>query len=216
MYEQIKWLMKKYCVLAALFFSLALYGQEQQQYSSSNQLTKRHSVELYGGAPNLAILAMEPGRLPLPEIEGAGQKDKSLFPLGINLAYSFRITKRWEIQALIHAGGWLYSRYQYPEKSLESGQYNFDSKNPDKLWTSVKGRVYPVLSARYYWYLGTKAQWYSSVGIAPNFGGFNVSPVLPSITPVGLHYGSGSWYFLAEISGVATGMGILAGAGFRL
>lgn len=205
-----------YLVFAALFISTTLWCQEQPPTYSP--LTKRHSLEIYGGVPNALIMAMRPGRSSdNKELYDLGQRDKSVFPLGINVAYSFRITQRWEVQALVHLGGWLYGRYQYPNSQWEGEQYNWNSTNPVKLWNSVKGGIAPVLSARYYWYLGDSWQWYSSagIGITPHLGG-KAFPVLPNITLVGLHYGAGSWYFLAEVSGVASGMGILAGAGFRL
>ena len=208
------WIMKWYLVLAASFISMTLMGQERQSTVTS-PVTKRHSVELYAGVPNILVLPIDPGRRESNAVSALGQKDKSLFPLGINLAYSFRITKRWELQALVHVGGWFYERYQYPASKYDPDGFNWTGK-PEKLYTSVKGMITPVLSARYYWYLGATTQWYSSIGVAPFIGGVNTFPIIPNVTPIGLHAGSGRWYFLAEISGVATGMGILAGAGFRM
>ena len=218
--------MKKLFVLMSLLL-LCYVGfakENKTDRKKDRQREIQHSIEITTGYPGY-LWGLEYPLLNPPK----GREYIEYYQPGLNLGYVFSWGKRWEVSAMVNAFLSIYDVMQYPSITDESGKTVYD-KNADPFLeervTSVSGSVSVV--CRYKWLVRDKFCMYSSLGV----GGFMHSPFgyskssspnksvfpsfVPYIAPVGIKFGKGRVYGIAELNFTPANMYGMAGLGIRL
>ena len=179
-----------------------------------------HSITLSTGFPFIFAMMYPPGSGDNGwTMDGwkTGIKYKTWTATNLNVGYNYQINKRWEVSFLITVCGYVYSRYAYPQKGEDqygNPQYDWNATPENQgVHYDLRG-IMPAVMARYYWLARKSAfQMYSATGIA--YIPSSSLPVFPTLTPVGIRFGSGHWYGVAELTFGTTATLLLAGAGYR-
>ena len=199
---------KALLVLALLLFGASAFSQEYH-----------HSVEISTGPPCILGLMYPPGS-PDNGLTMEGQQQgigyHAWAPMNLSLAYNYQINKHWEVSALLTHCGYIYSKYQYPEKGEGPNGMEYDWKaTPENLGLRYDSRGFYLTGlARYYWYTKKASyQWYSAVGASV----VNSSsiPIWPVLTPIGIRFGARHWYGRAELTVGVPATLLLVGVGRR-
>lgn len=179
-----------------------------------------HSITVSTGYPFIFAALSRPGA---PNnsmtMEGwnLGFKYKTWISTNLNVGYNYQINKRWEVSFLITVCGCIYSRYAYPrtwDDEYGNRQYDWNATPEDQGVHYEHIALMPAVMARYYWLARKSAfQMYSAAGIA--YVPDSSIPVFPTLTPVGIRFGGGHWYGVAELTIGTTATLLLAGAGYR-
>ena len=218
--------MKKLFVLMPLLL-LCYVGfakENKAERKKDRQIEMQHSIEITTGYPSYLLRAEFPWFNP-PE----GKEYKKYYQPGLNLGYVFSWGKRWEASVMVNAFFTVYDVMQYPSITDESGETVYDnSADPflEERVTTVSGSA--SILCRYKWLVRDKFCMYSSLGV----GGFMCSPFgyykssspnksvfpsfVPYIAPVGIKFGKGRVYGIAELNFTPANMYGMAGIGVRL
>ena len=182
---------------------------------------KQHSIEITTGYPSIMHFAEYPWAYRTAEMGWNGQTYKEHYQPGINIGYTYQWRKRWEVNSMINVHLTIMDIYQYPllpgsDGSIASGpeatkQYDWSADPATTRQTDVYGAF--CASFRYKWLVRDSFSMYSALGAGISFG-FPIP--IPYIAPVGIKFGKGKVYGIAEANiSAATTFG-MAGIGIKL
>lgn len=191
----------------------------------------RHSLEIStGGAPLHGQSGLGIDRTIMMRINEGITADKLVIP-SVNIGYTYSISELWDFNVVFNTCVGIYRMEQYrlsvpkgtelPDGSVaERDIYDFKGA-PESVWT--EGKPHFALSAdfRIKWYRSDAVKLYSSLGL----GGWLVQVTignlplpfvpLPYVTPIGVNFGEGHLYGLAEVNISPAASILLVGAGWR-
>lgn len=183
---------------------------------------KKHSLEITTGYPCILTSFEYPNHL---HAGFEGKDVDSVFPYGINLGYTYSMSKRWELNPMLNLHLISYQIKQYPEidnAPTDNGKgYDWDAepKVVDKS-TKLSGSI--NVAFRYKWLLRDNFCLYSALGvgfsnaITLGLGQVEMPCPIPYIAPIGIKFGKGKIYGIAEANvSAATTFG-MAGIGIKL
>lgn len=203
-------------LLSALCVCVSSYAQ---QFDPEH----RHSIEISTGVPPLQVGVFGSS---LSARMGRGYTEDDLFYPTINIAYTYAMSEKWDLNVIVNACGAIIRNNYYPSTTVTTttpdGQehiykeYDFKAE-PTSTKVYYSGTMYtPMVNFRWKWLRRDKMRLYSSFGLGclvlGNFGLFIPTPYL---TPIGINFGAGHFYGLAEMNISCASTGLLAGVGYR-
>ena len=204
-------------VLSALFVHQNSWARES--YSSREDRWQQHSIEITTGYPSL-IFDMEFVTLSdrMTSYRPYGKDVKEHYQPGLNIGYTFAWSKRWEVNAMANAHLTSMDILQYPlldgadADVPDADNYNWDAEPISKTTNSSVNWAF-CASVRYKWIVRESFSLYSALG-----AGVSVEcPIpLPYVAPVGVQFGKGRVYGIAELNVSAANTFGMAGIGIRL
>lgn len=203
-------------MLAALLVCASAYAQHFDP-------AHRHSVEVSTGVPPLQTSVFGSS---LSARMGRGFTEDKIFCPTFNIAYTFAMGERWDLNVIVNGCGAFVRRSYYPYTTVtgvtdDGYEYSYKEFNfkadPESTETTYSGTMYtPMVAFRWKWLRRDNMRLYSSFGLGclvlGNFGLFIPTPYL---TPVGINFGAGHFYGLAELNLSCASTGLLAGVGYR-
>ena len=204
---------KAITIIAAMLITAGASAQE-----AKSTYEKQHSLEITTGYPSLLHNLEYPWSGMSAEMHKNGQRYKEYYQPGINIGYTYSWARRWELNTMINVHLTIMDIMQYPVLDPE------DSSHKDRLlydWdagpesTERQIDIFGALcaSVRYKWMIRDSFSLYSALGAGISIG-FPI-PV-PYVAPVGIQFGKGKVYGIAELNvSAATTFG-MAGIGIRL
>ncbi|MCR5549157.1 MAG: hypothetical protein K6F25_10460 [Bacteroidales bacterium] len=219
--------MKKVIILLLAAVSLLAIPAGAQHFDPAH----RHSLEIStGGAPihgQSGTSAYEKMMMAISE----GITTNRLAIPSLNIGYTYSISELWDFNVVFNTCVGIYRMEQYrlsvpkgtelPDGSVaERDIYDFKGA-PESVWT--EGKPHFALSAdfRIKWYRSAAVKLYSSLGLGAWFTQFGIGertfPFVPTpyVTPIGVNFGEGHLYGLAEVNISSAASILLVGAGWR-
>ena len=183
---------------------------------------KKHSIEFTTGYPSLLTSFEYPNDL---HASFEGKDVDAVFPYGINLGYTYSLSKRWELNSMLNLHLISYQIKQYPEidnAPTDNGKgYDWDAE-PKVVDKSTKLNGSANVAFRYKWLLRDNFCLYSAVGVGFSnvmtlgLGLVEIPCPIPYIAPIGIKFGKGKVYGIAEANVSASTTFGMAGVGVRL
>ena len=197
--------MKRIFTIAALLICVSMNAQQHPN---------QHAIEITTGYPSLMFLAEYPSLNKQIEASRNGQKIKKYYQPGINVGYTFSWGKRWEVSALGNIHLTICDYLQYPEIPSSGSKKEYD-KTADPALADRTINVWGSISAdvRFKWVVRESFSMYSALGLGVAFA-FPLP--MPYIAPIGIKFGKGKVYGLAELNISAANTFGMAGIGIRL
>ena len=219
--------MKKVIILLLSAVSLLAIPASAQHFDPAH----RHSLEIStGGAPVHGQSGMGIDKKMMLAISEGITSDRLAIP-SLNIGYTYSISELWDFNVVFNTCVGIYRMEQYrlsvpkgtelPDGSVaERDIYDFKGA-PESVWT--EGKPHFALSAdfRIKWYRSDAVKLYSSLGLGAWFTQFSVGartfPFVPTpyVTPIGVNFGEGHLYGLAEVNISSAASILLVGAGWR-
>ena len=204
-------------LLSLSLFCLPLAAQERTIHKAPayDWTQHRHSLEITTGLPLGGLVRPGGNR---QTVYQRGQDITRILPTNLNITYSYRFARRWDLAVTLNTEGYIFRITQYPQNTKDGYDWSAD---PVYSRTEYNHRgVWMGIAVKYYWKDDGKIQLYSGLGgammIDRFFGGYYGSLLfLPQLTPFGVHRQFQHWYILGELSAGYMGLGLLAGAGYR-
>jgi hypothetical protein len=186
--------MKKYLALIPFVALLTNAPVHAQPFDPKH----RHSIELSTGVPPAQVLLL--GSSSSAKVMG-GYSEKKLFTPSLNIAYTYAMNERWDFNVIVNACGAILRR-----------EYDTGTSK-----VAYSGTWYtPTVDFRWKWLRRDNFRLYSSFGLSCFvMGNFSIVLPLPYLTPVGINFGSGKLYGIAEFNVSTAATGLLAGIGYR-
>lgn len=227
--------MKKAFILAAMLICAGLNAQEVEQAASqepaqaasmetSQADTKaveskksyphQHAIEITTGYPSLVFLSEFAWLNTRIDASRNGQTFKEYYQPGLNIGYTFSWAKRWELSALANVHLTIYDTLQYPEIPSTGSKKEYDKTvDPTRIDRTVN--VWGSISAavRFKWIVRESFSMYSALGAGTSF---HFPFPIPYVAPVGIKFGKGKVYGLAEVNISAANTFGMVGLGVRL
>ena len=208
--------MKRTFIIAALLICAGLNARETSQNTTKakRQYPHQHAIEITTGYPSLVFLAEYPWLDRLIEASRNGQTIKEHYQPGLNVGYTFSWGKRWELSALANVHLTIYDTLQYPEIPSTGSKKEYDKTvDPTRIDRTVN--VWGSLSAavRFKWIVRESFSMYSALGVGTSF---HFPFPIPYVAPVGIKFGKGKVYGLAEVNVSAANTFGMVGLGVRL
>lgn len=182
---------------------------------------KQHSIEITTGYPSILHSLEYPWAFGTVEMTWQGQTYKEHYQPGLNIGYTYQWRKRWELNTMVNLHLTIMDINQYPllpgsDGSATSGpeasnQYDWDATPTTTRDTDLFGAL--CLSFRYKWIVRDSFSIYSALGTGISIG-FPI-PV-PYVAPIGIKFGKGKVYGIAEANFSAATTYGMAGIGIRL
>lgn len=213
--------MKSRLIIATILIASSLTFQDAFAQNSNNARNKsyQHSLELTTGYPSLIF------NLELPTLSSQKQDYRPYgkdivkhFTPGLNIGYTFGWSKRWEVTAMANLHFTSYDVVQYPslpdtdmtEPTPENYNWNAEPISKTKE-SSINWAI--CASVRYKWLVRDAFSMYSALG-----AGVSIAyPIpLPYVAPVGIQFGKGRIYGIAELNISAANTYGMAGIGIKL
>lgn len=201
-------------LIGTTLFCLSTYSVNAQE--------KKHSIEFTTGIPSIVTILEYPLDL---SISFKGQEVDTVFPYGINLGYTYSLSRRWELNPMLHLHLNSYQVKQYPEinnaPTDNSKGYDWDAE-PTVVDKSTKLNGSVNVAFRYKWLLRDSFCIYSALGVGFSndltlgLGMHEIPCPLPYISPIGIKFGKGKVYGIAEANISASNTFAMAGVGIRL
>ncbi|MBO7278043.1 MAG: hypothetical protein J6U70_00375 [Bacteroidales bacterium] len=182
---------------------------------------KQRSLEITTGHPGFLHAAEFPWTQAEIEMNWKGQTYTEGPQPGINIGYTYQWTKRWEINTMLNLHLTFMDIHQQPLRPgvEDNGKYGPDTQGRYD-WqadptTTTQVKLYGGLSAafRYKWIVRDSFSLYSALG-----AGFSIGlPIpFPYIAPIGIKFGKGKVFGLAEVTLSPANTFVMAGIGIRL
>lgn len=185
----------------------------------------RHSIEISTGVPPIQSLLLGGSSYSVQMTRGF--KDTRLFIPSINIGYTYAMNERWDFNVIINACGAIMRRDNYPMKEIQ--EYDDEGNlfwtreeadfSADVVSSSIKysGTMYtPMIDFRWKWLRRDNWRLYSSFGLGCLvIGNFSLFIPTPYLTPIGINFGKGHFYGLAEMNISCASTGLMFGAGYR-
>ena len=200
--------MKKLLVLALLLAVCV---------SASAQEKRQHAIEITTGYPSLAFSAEYPWLQGEIELGWEGLKVKEYYQPCLNIGCTFTKKKRWETNVVLNLHLTISDYMKYPMISegdeFNNPRYNWDAEpildhRDTELWGAL------AISFRYKWIAKENVNLYSAFGLGVSMGLFPIP--LPYLAPLGIKFGKGKVYGLAELNVSPISTYGIAGIGIRL
>lgn len=213
--------MKKLYILVVLPLVLLSTTARAQHFDPEH----RHSIEISTGVPPAQSLLLGTSNSYAQMTRGF--KDTRLFIPSINIGYTYAMNERWDLNVVINACGAITRRDNYPTKEISEyddagnimGTRTEGDFNADVVSSSIQysGTMYtPMVDFRWKWLRRDNLRLYSSFGLACLvIGDFSLVIPAPYLTPIGINYGKGHFYGLAEMNISCASTGLMLGAGYR-
>lgn len=170
-----------------------------------------HAIEISTGYPSILF------QFEYPFFKGdRGVVIEDHYQPGINLAYTFSWGNRWEANALGNLHLTILDRTRYPEipnSGYDLPEYDYDA---EPISASREHNIYGAVAAcvRYKWIVREKFSMYSALGVGVQLNGYPIP--LPYVAPVGIKFGKGRVYGLAEVNISSANTFGMIGMGIRL
>lgn len=223
--------MKRAFILAAILICTGLNAQEAPQATSQEaqqdtvqavskgkeskkSYPHQHAIEITTGYPSLVFLSEFAWLNTRIDASRDGQKFKDYYQPGLNVGYTFSWGKRWELSALANVHLTIYDTLQYPEIPSTGSKKEYDkTADPTRIDRTVN--VWGSISAavRFKWIVRESFSMYSALGVGTSF---HFPFPIPYIAPVGIKFGKGKVYGLAEVNVSAANTFGMVGLGVRL
>lgn len=209
----------KFRLIIASVLLLSVFASHSASARDKEKSHQKHSIEITTGLPSL-IVSLEVPTLSrqMTNYRPYGKQIQNCHAPGLNVGYSYSWSKRWEVNAMINAHLTTYDVVQYPElpgmESAEASVDNYDwSADPVSSSKTVDFNGAVCASVRFKWLVRESFSLYSALGAGIAFS----APIpLPYIAPVGIHFGKGRLYGIAELNVSAANTYGMAGLGIRL
>ena len=231
--------MKKAFILAAMLICAGLNAQEVEQAASQEpaQATSleakqkgsqaaskteeskksyphQHAIEITTGYPSLVFQSEFAWINTRIEASRDGQKFKEYYQPGLNIGYTFSWGKRWELSALANVHLTIYDTFQYPEIPSTGSKKEYDkTADPTRIDRTVNVWGSISTAVRFKWIVRESFSMYSALGIGTSF---HFPFPIPYVAPVGIKFGKGKVYGLAEVNVSAANTFGMVGLGVRL
>lgn len=182
----------------------------------------KHALEITTGYPSIISGFEFPSDI---RHSSEGRSVDSHFQYGINIGYTYSFGKRWEVNPMLHLHLTSYDILQYPETDnplMDSGK-GFDWDAEPVLVEenrSLSGSI--NVSFRYRWLMRESFCLYSALGLGftkdlcLGLGQVELPCPIPYFAPVGIKFGKGRVYGIAELNLSAASTFGMAGIGIRL
>ena len=215
--------MRHFYFITALLLSAVLLSSPAKAQPFDPE--HRHSIEISTGVPPVQSLVLSTSSHSVQISRGF--KDTRLFIPTFNLAYTYSMNEKWDLNVVINGSGAFYRRDQYPMKEVEyrDAEGNLLNRNNEPDYkagilssrTLYSGTMYtPMVDFRWKWMIRDNFRLYSSFGLScVVLGNFGLFIPLPYLTPIGINFGKGHFYGLAEVNASSASTGLLTGAGYR-
>lgn len=210
--------MKIRVVLASVLMTMLVMPMSAYGSNSGGEKTSKHSLEITTGYPSF-ILDMEYPTLNSQVMyKQNGKEVTTYFQPGLNLGYTFSWSSRWEVNAMANVHLSTYDLAQYPllpemeGKEPDRGNYDWNAEPISEDRHSKVGAAVCV-AVRYKWLVRESFNLYSALG--GSFA-FSVSVPMPYVAPVGIQFGKGKVYGLAEVNVSAANTFGMVGFGIRV
>lgn len=184
--------------------------------SASAQEKRQKAIEITTGYPSLIFGLEYPWTQGRVDLLDKGQRVEEHFQPCLNIGYTFTKKKRWETTIILNLHLTISDYMQYPIASsgdeFNNPNYNFDAEPTlDHRKTELYGAA--AIAFRYKWIAKESVNLYSAFG-AGIYVGFPVP--LPYLAPLGIKFGKGKVYGLAELNVSPISTFGMAGIGIRL
>lgn len=177
---------------------------------------RKHAIEITTGYPNILLQFEFPWLGGLQEYNDQGQDIREYFQPVLNVGYTYSWAKRWEVSGMVHAHGTIFDVMQYPlikpAEGYSKAEYDFNG-TPTLHHTEWRIGLGVAAAVRYKWLAREAVSMYSSIGLGWVVG-FPIP--LPYIAPVGIKFGKGRVYGMAEINMTPFTSFGMVGLGVRL
>lgn len=219
--------MKKVIAFLVIAGSLLAIPASAQHFDPAH----RHSLEIStGGAPIHGQSGMGITKEMMMKQE-EGIVSKRLAIPSLNIGYTYSISELWDFNAVFNTCVGIYRMGQYPlsvpkgaeqpDGSIaERDVYDFTG-DPESVWTKGIPHFSLMADFRIKWYRSDAVKLYSSLGLGAWFSPVAVGIIslpftpTPYVTPIGINFGEGHLYGLAEVNISSAASILLVGAGWR-
>lgn len=184
--------------------------------SASAQEKRKKAIEITTGYPSLVFQAEYPWTQGRVDLLDKGQRVEEHFQPCLNIGYTFTKKKRWETNVVLNLHLTISDYMKYPMTSevneFNEPIYNFDAEPTfDHRDTDLWGAL--TIAFRYKWIAKENVNLYSAIGAGISLG-FPIP--LPYLAPLGIKFGKGKVYGLAELNLSPISTFGMAGIGIRL
>lgn len=207
--------MKYKSIFIAVLFALSLFTMD----ANAQKRELEHSIEVTTGYPSLIFNLEYPTlNAEMVHYRPYGKQVDKKFQPGLNIGYTLSWSDRWELNALVNVHLTPIDILQYPSLSgadtntpnIDNYDWNADVVSKERV-TDVSGSV--CAAVRYKWMVREGFCCYSGLGLGVAYS----SPIpLPYIAPVGIKFGKGLFYGLAEVNVSAANTFGMVGFGIRV
>ena len=195
--------MKRYSLLIAL--ALCCIPCAGQHFAPEH----RHSIELSTGIPPIHAFLLGAGNY-------APYQENTIVRACINLGYTYTINEKWDLNFAVNAATQIHKDLYYPSTGENAGAPPFMSfdKSAGPIKTEYGSRWWVAYQAafRWKWFRSDAVRLYSGAGLS--YLPFEW-PIFPSLTPIGINFGSGHIYGIGEITFSTAATLALVGVGYR-
>ena len=184
--------------------------------SASAQEKRQRAIEITTGYPSVVFPLEYPWMEGERALRREGYKVIEHFQPCLNIGYTFTKKKRWETNVVLNLHLTISDYMKYPMTSevneLNEPIYNFDAEptldfRDTELWGAL------AIAFRYKWIAKENVNLYSAIGAGISLG-FPIP--LPYLAPLGIKFGKGKVYGLAELNVSPISTFGMAGIGIRL
>lgn len=185
--------------------------------SASAQEKRQKAIEITTGYPSLIFGSEYPWTQGVVDLSDKGQRVEEHFQPCLNIGYTFTKKKRWETTIILNLHLTVSDYMQYPKRPEEEveiyhSRYYWDAEPVlDHRTTELWGAL--AIAFRYKWIAKENINLYSAIGAGISLG-FPVP--LPYLAPLGVKFGKGKVYGLAELNVSPISTFGMAGIGIRL
>ena len=207
--------MKKLQILAAIISAFAVSVPAAGQHFDPEH---RHSIEISSGIPPIHTFLLGQGTYGRMF---SGVVEDTWMRAAVNVGYTFAISEKWDVNAVINLAGQMYKSKTYPDHEVtrEDGYTEtLPDFNAEPIATGQGSRWWPayMVDFRWKWYRSDSVRLYTAFGIGHLPGwSFNVVPVIPYLTPIGINFGKNHFYGIAELNASSAATLLLVGCGYR-
>lgn len=211
--------MKRFLVIISVLSAAAFSLPASAQHFDPEH---RHSIEISTGIPPLQVGLFRPSD---SVIIMNGISIKHLYEPSFNIAYTYAMSERWDLNVIINGCGAFMRRDHYPytmaTETYPDGttyEYKVYDQNAEPVSSEkyYSGTMYtPMVNFRWKWLRRDNMRLYSSFGLGCLVLGYRLFIPTPYLTPIGINFGSGHFYGIAELNISCASTGALAGVGYR-
>ena len=208
--------MKRILIISAMLIcaGLNVQGTSKDANGLKKSYPYQHAIEITTGYPSLVFLSEFPWLNTKIEASRNGQKIEEYYQPGLNIGYTFSWGKRWEVSALANIHLTIYDTMQYPEIPSTGSKKEYDKTvAPTRIDRSVNTWGSFSADVRFKWVVRESFSMYSALGVGTSF---HFPFPMPYVAPVGIKFGKGKVYGLAEVNISAAHTFGMAGLGIRL
>lgn len=179
----------------------------------------RHAIELTSGPAPLRQWMFPPDSNPdsktYSDLAEKGQYASNVWRPSINIAYTYAINERWDLNIIVNLSANHYKVSQYVVLDDTKPYPTVDRKSaPTSSW-NVLDRLSPAVMAnvRWKWFRSDLLRLYTAFGVGTAPG--SLPYPTPYLTPIGISIGKKHFYGVAELTESSAAHAFIVGVGFR-